>query len=278
MGSGIGKQREERSNFFPALELRTAGWLLQCWATRYADPDTPTARRKELKAKVIHVQRAITAAVGSGKHADPPPEIACAEYKIVKRAVDDLYRQVDTCPVTQRRELIAESNCVYNVALPNGEHLRCSRPLFLDPEAAAELERSTNKSREAASDFAERLTADLFAIQADVIPQKLARARQNNRLSSEPTEAQAFLVSAFMLRARTDENQNPRGMLTLILEALFASEYDAKAIYHPVRSVSSMSQERREHPAWRIELGMCDETVSKVCRGFLQQGYSSASS
>jgi hypothetical protein len=270
------KQKHAEPRRFPALELRTAGWLLGCWANRSQDSKLKSERRRELLAKVPLVQKAITGATRSGKHANPDGEILLHEYAIVKRAVDGLYERMGDEPTSSRNTKIADARCIYEPPSSIEGVDELSRPLFIVPATMREVQRSTRESRRRPAELAEKLTAELFGIKDDWAHKKLSGARKQENAGSRfyrpPTETELFLVSAFMLQMRRDADQSSDGVPSRILTALFDSGYDAKAIYHLTRFVSTVPSENRNADAWESTAGMDWETVDFVCRSLTKSG------
>lgn len=267
---------KERSEYmFPSLEYRAASLLFDCWAKRCdelaAKPakirtERESKRFQQLKDKLQDVQAAIGRGTGKGATAKLPNEIVYHEYGVVKEAVDRLYEDAGDRDNCWMESQIMDASCQYPVELPDGTAVVAERPLFLHTARVEKHIGSTPRDAGRPSDLAELLTADLFCIQSNAVPAKLAIVREEDRLRAQPKGAAKFLIAAFMLEARIGTEDD----LQRIIGALFRSGYDAIAIYHLALYVSSMPEQDRSRDVWVARPTMDWDTVETVVKALAE--------
>lgn len=268
-----------RKRRFPSLEFRTAGWLLECWADRCDDLDVANIRRVELVNKLEDLRQAITPKQDDQgerkKQEKVPREVIYYEYLACKPAVTGLRRRLVTEDRNQQLVLLkAVGLNYYSIKRPNLVSL--ARPLVLTREqhALESLRLRLTKKDPPIHSLCKEFVGSLFNVSASRVGENCRDVEKDeSRMKPDPRPVQSYLVAMFMLAARLGSDNGNLKRLDKILAALLNSRYDAKAIYHLSRWVSTMSDDANK-PAWKyrpqldweeIEIGirLATETCEK---------------
>ena len=259
---------------FPSLEFRTAGWLLDCWAERWETRPATDQRNRELLDKLEGLREAIlpSKTLKDPKDTYPkqqkvPPELIRHEDTIVQRAVIALVNQLKKpAQIAKQLDTLKNAVCDYQVkGLEPGTS--ATRPLILDRSDSRfeKLHSRLAKPNPASTEVCYELLGELFAIGAGTVKTHV-RAGTDRMTGREPSEAQLYLVAMFMLAARHGTEKGNVAEMSKILKSLFESRYEAKAIYHLARRVSTMTAADRKKPAWVFQPAIDWKTVEAIRR------------
>ena len=238
------------------IELIALSRLLLCWA----QPKTARKRRVRLPNQLDLMASAVISGLGSSKTSGRGQDEVPAE---VRRDDRDAVEAVLKAIVAKRPEI--HDNCFYEVDVETELDLLPSirRRLWLDPESVEMvMERcSKKKSTHSPSDIRD----EIVSRRLDYAPETIKKSkRKKGKPIEERRMYQKHLASLYFDVVRYDMD---RDCMTMILDALGASQYHPLQLYYLVRSAPHLDNKivvRANAPAPYLKdqiLDLCEAVI-----------------